>query len=106
MQKSQLNEPKTTMPTTELAVPNPVAGPQPKRLVIILSLLSLYTLWGGTYLGMRVALEGFPPFFVAGFRQLLAGVILYIFLRARGAERPTRAQWLGATIVGGLLLVI
>ncbi|GAC1565522.1 MAG: drug/metabolite exporter YedA [Ktedonobacteraceae bacterium] len=82
------------------------AAPSPKRPVIILSLLSLYILWGGTYLGMRIALEGFPPFFVAGFRQLTAGIILYVFLRLRGAARPTRAQWLGALVVGGLLLVI
>jgi len=75
------------------------ATSQPKRLVVILSLLSLYTLWGGTYLGMRVALEGFPPLFVAG-------IILYVFLRLRGAARPTRAQWLGAAVVGGLLLLI
>src|ERR1700730_10318386 len=82
------------------------ATPPHKRLVIILSLISLYTLWGGTYLGMRIALEGFPPFFVAGFRQLIAGIILYVFLRLRGAARPTRAQWLGALVVGGLLLVV
>lgn len=82
------------------------AAPKPKRLVIILSLLSLYVLWGGTYLGMRVALEGFPPFFVAGFRQLIAGIILYVFLRSRGAARPTRAQWIGAGVVGALLLVV
>ena len=73
--------------------------------MIILSLLSLYTLWGGTYLGMRIALEGFPPFFVAAFRQFIAGVILYLFLRVRGAPAPTRAQWLGSMVVGGLLLV-
>jgi len=106
MQKSHLSETKAIVPTTGSVASNSTAVPQPKRLVILLSLLSLYTLWGGTYLGMRVALEGFPPFFVAGFRQLLAGIILYIFLRARGAARPTRAQWLGAAIVGGLLLVI
>jgi drug/metabolite transporter (DMT)-like permease len=75
------------------------------RLLIILSLLALYILWGGTYLGMRIALEGFPPFFVAAFRQFTAGVILYLFLRSRGAPSPTRAQWLGSLIVGGLLLV-
>ncbi len=71
----------------------------------MLSLLTLYILWGGTYLGMRIALEGFPPFFVAAFRQFIAGVILYIFLRLRGTPSPTRAQWLGALVVGGLLLL-
>lgn len=106
MQKSQLSETKALTPPSDTAAPASPTAPQPKRLIIILSLLSLYTLWGGTYLGMRVALEGFPPFFVAGFRQLLAGIILYIFLRSRGAARPTRAQWLGAAVVGGLLLVI
>ena len=106
MQKSQLSETKALAAPTDTAAPASTAAPQPKRLIIILSLLSLYTLWGGTYLGMRVALEGFPPFFVAGFRQLLAGIILYIFLSSRGAARPTRAQWLGAAVVGGLLLVI
>ena len=96
----------TPASTEALVSSNSVAATQPKRLVIGLSLLSLYTLWGGTYLGMRVALEGFPPLFVAGFRQLLAGIILYAFLRLRGAARPTRAQWLGAAVVGGLLLLV
>jgi len=109
MQDSQISG--TEVVTGRVTTPDtlPVSGASaapPKRLVIILSLLSLYTLWGGTYLGMRIALEGFPPFFVAGFRQLIAGIILYVFLRLRGAARPTRAQWLGAAIVGGLLLVI
>ncbi|HEV2581919.1 MAG TPA: drug/metabolite exporter YedA [Ktedonobacteraceae bacterium] len=83
----------------------PVASSARNRLMILLSLLTLYTLWGGTYLGMRIALEGFPPFFVAAFRQFIAGVILYFFLRLRGAPSPTRAQWLGSMVVGGLLLL-
>jgi drug/metabolite transporter (DMT)-like permease len=106
MQKSQLSETKTLAPTSDPPASSLAPAPQPKRLVILLSLLALYTLWGGTYLGMRVALEGFPPLFVAGFRQLLAGIILYVFLRSRGAPNPTRTQWLGAAIVGGLLLLI
>jgi len=77
-----------------------------ERLLIILSLLSLYFLWGGTYLGMRIALEGFPPFILAGVRQLTAGIILYVFLRLRKHASPTRKQWLTAIIVGGLLLVV
>ena len=106
MQKSQLSESKALAPASDPITSSLAPAPQPKRLVILLSLLALYTLWGGTYLGMRVALEGFPPLFVAGFRQLLAGIILYVFLRSRGAPNPTRAQWLGAAIVGGLLLLI
>ncbi len=77
-----------------------------KRMLIILSLLSLYFLWGGTYLAMRIALHGFPPFILAGVRQLTAGVILFVVLWLRKHELPTRKQWLTAIIVGGLLLVV
>lgn len=82
----------------------PVA-PAQNRLLILLSLGVLYFIWGGTYLGMRIALEGFPPFILTGARQFTAGVVLYLFLRARGNARATRSQWLGAAVVGGLLLV-
>lgn len=76
-----------------------------KRLAIIVSLISLYILWGGTYLGMRVALQSFPPFLLAGTRFLVAGGLMFAFLRARGAALPTRREWLGAALVGTLLLV-
>lgn len=75
------------------------------RLLILLSLLSLYLIWGGTYLAMRIGLEGFPPFILSGIRFLVAGSILYTFLRVRGSPTPSRSQWIGATLVGALLLV-
>jgi drug/metabolite transporter (DMT)-like permease len=77
-----------------------------KRIFIILSLLSLYFLWGGTYLAMRIALQGFPPFILAGVRQLTAGILLFLFLWLRKHALPTRKQWLTAIVVGGLLLVV
>jgi drug/metabolite transporter (DMT)-like permease len=55
---------------------------------------------------MRIALQGFPPFILAGVRQLTAGIILFLFLRLRKHESPTRKQWLTAIVVGGLLLVV
>ncbi len=94
---------ESTQQETQTSAPQ--AAPARNRVLILLSLLALYTLWGGTYVAMRISLEGFPPLFVAGFRQLIAGILLYIFLSLRGAPAPTRAQWLGAIIVGGLLLV-
>jgi drug/metabolite transporter (DMT)-like permease len=77
-----------------------------QRIFIILSLLSLYFLWGGTYLAMRIALHGFPPFILAGVRQLTAGIILFLVSWLRKRELPTRKQWLTAIVVGGLLLVV
>jgi drug/metabolite transporter (DMT)-like permease len=53
---------------------------------------------------MRFALESFPPFLMAGIRFLIAGSLLYSVLRLRGVASPTRAQWVGAALVGTLLL--
>ena len=70
-----------------------------------IALFSLYIIWGSTYLGMRIALDSFPPFIMMGIRFLIAGGLLYIVMRMRGAPHPTRKQWLGAAIVGTFLLV-
>jgi drug/metabolite transporter (DMT)-like permease len=76
------------------------------RALAALALLSLYLIWGSTYLVIRVAiLGGYPPFLMAGVRNLLAAVPMLAWLRLRGAPWPTRGQWLAAAAVGGLLLV-
>jgi drug/metabolite transporter (DMT)-like permease len=41
---------------------------------------------------------------MAGTRFLVAGALLYAFLRFRGAPRPTLGHWKGAAVVGLLLL--
>ncbi|HEX2913636.1 MAG TPA: drug/metabolite exporter YedA [Chloroflexia bacterium] len=74
-------------------------------LKIGLALVTLYFIWGSTYLGMRLAIESFPPFFMAAVRFLIAGSLLYGFLRMRGMSNPTRKQWGSAALVGGLLLI-
>src|SRR6266568_741166 len=78
--------------------------PQGNRFLVLLSLIALYFIWGSTYLGMRIALLGFPPFLMAAIRFLVAGGLLFLVLRLRGNPAPTRKQWLGAAIVGTLLL--
>src|SRR5438309_7630695 len=72
---------------------------------IALAFLSIYTIWGSTYLAIRFAIETFPPFLMAAVRFLIAGGVLYTWMRLRGAPRPTRANWKAAAIIGGLLLL-
>ncbi|WP_424683931.1 drug/metabolite exporter YedA [Frateuria sp. YIM B11624] len=74
------------------------------RLLIPLALFALYVIWGSTYLGIRYALESYPPFLLAGVRFLGAGIALFAFLRWRGAALPTPRQWRNAAITGVLLL--
>lgn len=73
---------------------------------VVLALVSVYILWGSTYLAIRIALESLPPFFMAGFRFFVTGTLLYAFLRLTGTKAPTRAEFKGASIVGILLLLI
>lgn len=75
------------------------------RLLVPLSLLALYVVWGSTYLGIRMALESWPPFGMAAIRFAVAGVLMYAYLRLRGAAAPTRRQWRNAAITGSLLLL-
>lgn len=86
-------------------VSTPASLPQKSHPVwIALAIVSLYLIWGSTYLGMRLALESFPSFIMSGIRFLVAGGIMYLVLRMRGVSAPTRPQWLGSAIVGILLL--
>jgi drug/metabolite transporter (DMT)-like permease len=81
--------------------PRSLADP---RLLIPLALFALFVIWGSTYLGIRFALESYPPFLLAGVRFLCAGVAMYGFLRLRGMAAPTFPQWRNAAFTGLLLL--
>jgi drug/metabolite transporter (DMT)-like permease len=77
-----------------------------QRWLIGLSLVTLYFIWGSTFLGMKFAMDSFPPFMMAALRFLCAGGLLYGVLRLRGVPNPTIAEWRGAAAVGTLLLVV
>ena len=70
----------------------PVVVPA-RGLAIAFALATLYILWGSTYLAIRFALESYPPFLLGAIRMSVAGALMYIVLRARGAPAPTRSQW-------------
>ena len=74
---------------------------------IALALAAVYVIWGSTYLAIRFALEGgFPPFLLGGIRFTIAGGLMYGFLRWRGMQAPSRAQWGNAVILGILLMLL
>ncbi|TNF72768.1 MAG: drug/metabolite exporter YedA [Acidobacteria bacterium] len=73
--------------------------------MLIAAFAAVYIIWGSTYLAIRFAIETLPPFLMAGVRFLIAGGLLYLWVRWRGTARPERRHWVGATVVGGLLLL-
>ena len=72
---------------------------------VVLAFAAIYIIWGTTYLVIRIAVETIPPFFMAGTRFLIAGIIAFVFLRARGVPVPKRLHWRSAVIIGAFLIV-
>jgi drug/metabolite transporter (DMT)-like permease len=73
------------------------------------ALVSVWLLWGSTYLAIRVAVGSIPPYLMAGTRYMIAGAILTAILLAfkRDALRGLNAAaWRSIVIVGFLLLVL
>ncbi len=70
-----------------------------------LALLTIYLVWGSTYLAIRFAVDTIPPFLMAAARMLAAGAVLLIWMLLRGVPRPTFDQWKAAGITGLLLLL-
>jgi drug/metabolite transporter (DMT)-like permease len=80
----------------------------PRSGMVILALLLVYVVWGSTYLGIRLALEGgaLPLTMVSGGRFIIAGSLMYAMLRWRGSPAPTRRQWRNLAIMGLTMLVL
>ena len=71
---------------------------------LVTAFAAVYILWGSTFLAIRFAVATLPPFLMAGTRHLMAGAVLYPLARLRSGERPSRANWSAATLMGALLL--
>jgi len=80
-------------------------GRGPTRGRVALAFAAVYVLWGSTYLAIRFGVETIPPFLMAGTRHLVAGLLLYIWMRSRGTPRPSATHWRSAAIIGGLMLL-
>jgi drug/metabolite transporter (DMT)-like permease len=91
--------------TEAAAAPALGRAARPPRALVFAAFAAVYLIWGSTYLAIRFAIETIPPFFMASARFLTAGALLYAWAVTHGAERPSRAHWRAATIVGALLLV-
>ena len=68
-------------------------------------LITIYIIWGSTYLAIRFAIDSIPPYLMASFRFLVAGTILFVWRWWAGDPRPTKRQMLWAGIVGLFLIV-
>jgi drug/metabolite transporter (DMT)-like permease len=75
-----------------------------QKKLALLAWIAVCLIWGTTYLGIRISLESMPPALMGGLRWTIAGVLLALFVRARGEALPPPSRWGGITLMGFLLL--
>jgi drug/metabolite transporter (DMT)-like permease len=75
-----------------------------KNTKAYIALLTIYIVWGTTYLAIRIGVASLPPVLFTGFRWLIAGPILMLFLILRKYKMPNKNDVLHLGI-GGLLLI-
>jgi drug/metabolite transporter (DMT)-like permease len=66
----------------------------------------IYFVWGSTYLAIRVGVSEVPPFLLAAMRFLVAGLVLYGWMIARGEPSPSARQWRSVSFLAILIFVI
>jgi drug/metabolite transporter (DMT)-like permease len=75
----------------------------------LLAYAAIYILWGGSFLGIRElvapphGISPVPPFFAAGFRFTLAGLVLIVWSRAAGHTSLSVRQFASATALGFIM---
>jgi len=67
---------------------------------------AIYFLWGGSFLGIRELVAVVPPFFAAGFRFTLAGLLLVVYSHLRGQTEMPRGAFLGASMLGFIMFTL
>jgi drug/metabolite transporter (DMT)-like permease len=86
------------------------AGGRASAAAVWTALVTVYVVWGSTYLGIRVVVEAdIPPLLGMGVRFLVAALLLMGFMALRGQASSLRISWRelrAAAVVGTLLLLM
>jgi drug/metabolite transporter (DMT)-like permease len=72
----------------------------------LLAFAIIYFVWGSTFLAIRVGVHEVPPLLFAAMRFLIAGLVLFGWMIARGERLPTRRQWMSVVLLAFLIFVV
>jgi drug/metabolite transporter (DMT)-like permease len=72
--------------------------------IAYLALAAVCLFWGTTYLGIRMALESFPPAVLVALRYFISGGLLLAAARMQGAHLP-RGRELRSAALSGVLII-
>lgn len=77
------------------------------RVKAVIAMLTLYVVWGTTYLGIKVGLDAtLPPALFAGLRLLPAAAIMFGLAALRGSRLTLDPRELRIVSIAGILLLV
>ena len=79
---------------------------RPATWKTLLAFAIIYFVWGSTFFAIRVGVAEVPPLLLASMRFLVAGLVLYLWMLARGERSPTLRQWISASLLACLIFVL
>jgi drug/metabolite transporter (DMT)-like permease len=74
-----------------------------ERIRTMLGFMLISTVWGTTWLAIKIGVENAPPLLNAGLRFLVASVVLYALMRAKRLEIPWTPDTRKLFLVMGLM---
>lgn len=75
------------------------------QIFIPLAFLTVYVVWGSTYMFIAYAVEEIPPFLLSGIRYTVAAMLLFgLVFFSKGWKNITKRQFRNAVIAGVFLL--
>ena len=72
----------------------------------LLAFAIIYFVWGSTFLAIRVGVHEVPPLLFAAMRFLVAGVVLFLWMIAKGERLPSGRQWASVILLAFLIFVV
>jgi len=76
------------------------------KIIIIAAFFAIYVIWGSTYLLNKIAVSEISPFFLAGTRFTVAGILTLIIAKSLKLDLTiTKKQLINSTVAGFLFLV-
>ena len=71
----------------------------------LLAFAIIYFVWGSTFLAIRVGVREVPPLVLAAMRFSVAGLVLFVWVLARGERPPSGREWRSASILGMVIFL-
>jgi drug/metabolite transporter (DMT)-like permease len=79
---------------------------KPATWKTLLAFAIIYFVWGSTFLAIRIGVEEVPPFLLAALRFFVAGLVLYLWMIAKGERSPTLREWRSVVVLASLIFAL